>query len=59
MFSENSVIAIEEVYDETVKFLSDEGGLLLNKEGRPSHLYPLEKWKNDHRSFSSRYRRNN
>ena len=30
--SENSVIVIEEVYKETVQFLSDEGGLLLNKE---------------------------
>ena len=30
--SENSVIAIEEVYDETVQYLSDEGGLLLNEE---------------------------
>ena len=30
--SENSVIAIEDVYDETVQYLSDEGGLLLNEE---------------------------
>jgi len=30
--SENSVIVIEEVYEETVQFLTDEGGLLLNEE---------------------------
>ena len=30
--SENSVIAIEDVYDQTVQYLSDEGGLLLNEE---------------------------
>ena len=30
--SENSVIAIEEVYEETVEYLTDEGGLLLNDE---------------------------
>ena len=30
--SENSVIAIEEVYEETVQYLTDEGGLLLNDE---------------------------
>ena len=30
--SENSVIAIEDVYEETVQYLSDEGGLLLNEE---------------------------
>ena len=30
--SENSVIAIEDVYEQTVQYLSDEGGLLLNEE---------------------------
>ena len=30
--SENSVIAIEGIYEETVQFLSNEGGLLLNEE---------------------------
>ena len=30
--SENSVIAIEDVYEETVQYLSDEGGLLLNEQ---------------------------
>ena len=30
--SENSVIAIEEVYEETVQYLRDEGGLLLNDD---------------------------
>ena len=42
--SENSVIAIEEVYDETVKFLSDEGGLLLNKD-EADRLIDIH-WKN-------------
>ena len=42
--SENSVIAIEEVYDETLKFLSDEGGLLLNKD-EADRLIDIH-WKN-------------
>ena len=42
--SENSVIAIEEVYDETVLFLSDEGGLLLNEE-EANRLINIH-WKN-------------
>ena len=42
--SENSVIVIEEVYEETVQFLCDEGGLLLNEEeaGRLIDIH----WKN-------------
>lgn len=42
--SENSVIVIEEVYEETVQFLSDEGGLLLNEE-EGDHLIDIH-WKN-------------
>ena len=42
--SENSVIVIEEVYEETVQFLSDEGGLLLNRE-EADHLVDIH-WKN-------------
>ena len=42
--SENSVIVIEEVYEETVQFLCDEGGLLLNEE-EADHLIDIH-WKN-------------
>ena len=42
--SENSVIVIEEVYEETVQFLCDEGGLVLNEE-EADHLIDIH-WKN-------------
>ena len=42
--SENSVIVIEEVYEETVQFLTDEGGLLLNEE-EADNLIDIH-WKN-------------
>ncbi len=42
--SENSVIVIEEVYEETVQFLTDEGGLLL-KEEEADDLIDIH-WKN-------------
>ena len=42
--SENSVIVIEEVYEETVQFLCDEGGLVLNEE-EANHLIDIH-WKN-------------
>ena len=42
--SENSVIVLEEVYDETLKFLNDEGGLLLNKD-EAERLIDIH-WKN-------------
>jgi sulfoacetaldehyde dehydrogenase len=42
--SENSVIAIEGIYEETVQFLSNEGGLLLNEE-EANRLINIH-WKN-------------